>query len=39
MPITCTTVAGAMVVTSQFKKTLITEIKGSSDHKDFPSKS
>ena len=39
MLIACTTVAGATAVTSQFKKSLITELKGSSDYKEFLSKS
>ena len=39
MPISCTTVAGAMVVTSQIRKNLIIKIKGSADYKEFPSKS
>ena len=39
MPIACTTVAGATAIISQFKKNLITKLKGSSDYKEFPSKS
>ena len=39
MPIACTTVAGAMVVASQFRKNLIIKLKGSFDYKEFPSKS
>ena len=39
MPIARTTVAGATAVASQFKKNLIIKLKGSSDYKEFPSKS
>ena len=39
MAIACTTVAGAIAITSQFKKNLITKLKGSSDYKEFLSKS
>ena len=39
MPIAHTTVAGATAVASQFKKNLIIKSKGSSDYKEFPSKS
>ena len=39
MPIARTTVAGAMAIASQFKKKLIIKSKGSSDYKEFPSKS
>ena len=39
MPITHTTVVGATVVTSQFKKNLIMKLKGSADYKEFLSKS
>ena len=39
MPIAHTTVAGATVEASQFKKNLITKSKGSADYKEFPSKS
>ena len=39
MPIACTTVASAMAVASQFRKNLIIKLKGSSDYKEFPSKS
>ena len=39
MPIAHTTVAGAMAVASQFKKNIITKLKGSYDYKEFPSKS
>ena len=39
MPIACITVAGATIVTSQFKKNQITKLKGSFDYKEFPSKS
>ena len=39
MPIARTTIAGATAVASQFKKKLITKVKGSSDYKEFPSKS
>ena len=38
MPITRTTVAGAMAVASQFKKNLIIKLKGSSDYKEFLNK-
>ena len=39
MLIARTTVAGAMAVTSQFRKNLIIKLKGSADYKKFPSKS
>ena len=39
MLIARTTVAGAMAVASQFIKNLIIKLKGSSDYKEFPSKS
>ena len=39
MPIARTTVAGAMAVASQFKNNLIIKSKGSSDYKEFLSKS
>ena len=39
MPIDRTTVAGATAVASQFRKNLIIELKGSSDYKEFQSKS
>ena len=39
MAIACTTVAGAMAVTSQFKKNLTTKFKVSRDYKELPSKS
>ena len=39
MLIARTTVAGAMAVATQFRENLIIELKGSSDYKDFPSKS
>ena len=39
MPIACTTVAGATAVARQFRKNLIMKIEGSSDYKEFPSKS
>ena len=39
MPIARTTVAGAMAVTRQFNKNLITKFKVSFDYKEFLSKS
>ena len=39
MLITRTTVAGATAVTIKFRKNLITNLKVSSDYKEFPSKS
>ena len=39
MPIACTKVVGAMAVTSQFRKNLITKLKGLADYKEFSSKS
>ena len=39
MPIACTTVASATAIISQFKKNLITKLKGSYDYKEFLSKS
>ena len=39
MPIARTTIAGAIAVTSQFKKNLIIKLKRAVDYKEFPSKS
>ena len=39
MPIARIAGAGAMAVTSHFRKNLITKLKGLADYKEFPSKS
>ena len=39
MPIARTIVTGATAVIIQFRENLIIKLKGSSDYKDFPSKS